>query len=332
MAAALRKIAENHYVASGSLAALRDPGRRIVRRLGIRNPDPGDDLSSLAAFPDLAELELEHIHDVDISALAGLKLRTLAIWDCSSVDLDVLGELPALEVLRIGNVRDVAIRRLPLARSLAGLAIINDDPALNGQPVARALKAIDWQALGRLQSLTVRVGGLYELPPIDVDLSFLRSLPALNHLMLAPGVHHHGPQPSPLEPPIDGLSKQLSYVEAEVTDPDAVQSALRGYLGPDAGLSIKPRRAVRAPARPWSLKALPDGEGWHTYGSLLRAEGGTLDDTEYDALRRAKGRLRAADRRLLARLEFDPENAGTGIMAPSREDLTRALELLGLKD
>lgn len=284
----------------------------------------------LAAFADLETLELKHVHDVDLSALAGLDLKRLSIWDFSSVNLEPLGQLPALEVLRIGNFRNVAVPHLALARSLVGLTIVNDDPDLDGRPVEQVVNAIAWPRLRGLQALTVRIGGLYESRPIEVDLGLLRSLQVLDHLVLAPGVHHVGAQPSPLEPPFDGLPKRLTYVRAEVVDPDATQSALRAYLGEQAGLSLKPLRVVREPSRSWVIHELPDSEGWATYGSFAREDRGALDDTEHDALRRAKRRLRAADAQLLRRLEFDPESAGTGIYAASRDDLNAALTILGL--
>jgi hypothetical protein len=101
-----------------------------------------------------------------------------------------------------------------------------------------------------------------------------------------------------------GLSKRLTFVRIDAVDPE--------------------------PTTPWAVKQLSDGSRWVTYGSLLRGEDGAHDDSETDACRRARTRLRAADAALLRRLDFDPESAGTGISAASREDLQRALTILGL--
>jgi hypothetical protein len=328
--AGLRKVSEGHYIASGSLADIAGPGRRRVTWLELRSLRPGEDLSTLTRFPDVDTLELDYVDDVDLSVLADLALRRLTLAHVSGVDLAAAAQLPALEILGILNVNDVVIPPLPLAPSLVGLTIINDDPDLDGRPVKETIEAIEWGRLGVLQTLTIRVGGLHQLAPIEVDLGFLACLPTLEYLVLAPGIHHAGRQPSPLEPPFDGLSRRLSYVRTEAADPDALEPALRAYLGPDAGLALKARRTTPAVTRPWSIGELPDGQGWVMYGSFFREEHGEHDDTEDDALRRARRRLRAADPALLRRLDFDPESAGTGISAASREDLERALMILGL--
>src|SRR5262249_5966550 len=105
------------------------------------------------------------------------------------------------------------------------------------------------------------------------------------------------------------------------------------YLGTGATVSVSQRYEFREPPPPWTISALPDGEGWLVYGSFAREERGEHDrsDTEYDALRRAKGRLRSVDAALLRRLDFDPENAGTGIFAASREDVEEALRAMGVR-
>ena len=54
------------------------------------------------------------------------------------------------------------------------------------------------------------------------------------------------------------------------------------------------------------------------------------DETEYDAIETATAKLRAVDARLLERLDFDHESDGTSITAPTREDLERTLEILGI--
>ncbi len=103
------------------------------------------------------------------------------------------------------------------------------------------------------------------LVPIRVDLGFLRSLPALTYLVLAPGVRHAGPQPSPLDPPFGGLSKHLSYVRAEVSDPDTTTAALTTHLGSDVGAALRPLSVVDELRGTWVLHALvlvgPPGKG-----------------------------------------------------------------------
>jgi hypothetical protein len=67
------------------------------------------------------------------------------------------------------------------------------------------------------------------------------------------------------------------------------------------------------------------------FGSLADAYNLTSGQTEHDdALPIARKRLREADPKLLRRLDFDDESGATGISAPSREDLERALEIMGL--
>lgn len=208
---------------------------------------------------------------------------------------------------------------------------MNDDPALTGKPVEQAIDAIDWSTMPALVTLGIRVGGLYEVRPIDADLGFLRSLPALRHLDLASGILHRGPGPSPLEPPFDGLSRQLTSLRIEADEPEPLRAALREYLGvatdDPEGPSVRQRYPYEEPAPPWSIRE--DDDGCSVYGSFAREEHAAHDDvTEYDALRRARARLRAVDPALDRRLDFDPESAGTGIMAARREDLERALAIL----
>ena len=78
-------------------------------------------------------------------------------------------------------------------------------------------------------------------------------------------------------------------------------------------------------------------ERWLAYGSLIdmpaiadAPDPDAIASTEYDALGVAEATLRTADPALLDRLDFDPESSGTGIEAPTREDLERALNLLRL--
>ena len=69
---------------------------------------------------------------------------------------------------------------------------------------------------------------------------------------------------------------------------------------------------------------------WSTYGSLWDAMDAGDDETEYDAMKAAMAKLRAVDPQLLASLDFDHESDGTGITAPTREALERALRTLGV--
>jgi hypothetical protein len=323
------------YAASGTLAGIDGPGKRTVTSLSLRRLGAGEDLSVLAAFGDLEQLELDHVQDVDLSPLAVPGLRRLAIKHASGVlDLTPVARLPRLELLILGNLHAVHVAPLALAGTLRSLTVINDDPALTGAPVKHVVEAIDWDGLGDLHTLSVGVGGLYEMPPIQLDLSFLRSLPALERLDMHTGIRHAGAGPSPLEPPFHGLSKRLSFVRIDAEDPEPVRRALCAYLGldpddPASAAVVYERRAASESQPPWTISELPDG-GWAVYGSLWRASGGSDGTTEFDLLREAKRRLRAGDAALLKRLDFDPESAGTGISAASREDLERALDILGL--
>ena len=228
------------------------------------------------------------------------------------------------------------IAPLRLASTLRMLGVGNDDPDLTGAPVKQLIEALDWDALQGLRSLSIRIGGLYEMRPVEVDMGFLRSLPNLVYLDAYNGFRHVGPRPSPIEPPFDGLSKHLKFLRVDAWEPEPLRAALQAYLGIDpsdveAGPSVVQRYEFEEPAPPWSIIEVPDGGGWCAYGSLLRDEPGEHDDdTEYDAARRAMRRIRDADRALLKRLEFDPESAGTGIGAVVRDDLETALGILGL--
>jgi hypothetical protein len=119
-------------------------------------------------------------------------------------------------------------------------------------------------------------------------------------------------------------------------EPEPLCAALQAYLGIDPGdvgarPSVYQRYAYTEPAPPWTIREYPDGDGWGVYGSLLRSEAGEHEDgTEYDACRRARRRIGQANPALLKRLDFDPESAGTGIAAATREDLEAALGILGL--
>jgi len=334
MASGLRKASGPHgvpgaYSASGTLEGITGPGRRTVSSLELRKLPPGEDLSVLAAFDDLERLELQYLTDVDLAPLAELGLKHLHIRDASGLDLGPLTRMSALERLVLFNFGDCRVSRLVLSSTLRSLTMVNDDPALAGAPVKQAIEAIEWERLHDLRELVIRVGGLQELRPIEVDLGFLRHLPMLERLDMHTGVHHSDPRPSPFEPPFDGLSKRLEFLRIDAWEPAPLKAALRAYLGIEAGPSVYQRHAYERPAPPWSLGEPTNGR-WSVYGSLLRAEEGEHDDTEYDACDRAQRRLRAADEVLLKRLDFDPENAGTAIRAASRTDLENALLILDL--
>ncbi len=341
MAPGLRKEGGAHgvagaYAVSGSLAGIEGPGKRTVTSLSLRRLDAGEDLSVLQSFEDLEQLELDHVADVDLGPLAGLGLRRLAVkYASGELDLGPLAQLPRLELLILANLRAVCVARLPFADTLRSLTVVNDDPALTGAPVKHVVEAVGWDDLSDLRALSVGVGGLHEMPPVELDLSFLRSLPALERLDMHTGIRHSAKTPSPLDPPFEGLSKRLSFVRIDAEDPEPVRRALCAYLAIDpddveASPVVYERAAARDSRPPWTTFELSDGSGWGTYGSLLRALGEGDDETEADALRRAKRRLRAADAQLLRRLDFDPESAGTGIAARLREDVEGALAILGL--
>jgi hypothetical protein len=158
----------------------------------------------------------------------------------------------------------------------------------------------------------------------------LRLLPRLRHLRIHTGVRHRGPSPSPLEPPFDGLPPSLERIQIDAWDPEPVAAALQARF-PDAVRGVFQRYGPEPAYASWTVHP-PSGEDetWSTYGSRADAFGGTTEDTEGAALRRARRKLKAADPALLGRLEFDPESSGTGISAPSRADLEAALTILGI--
>ena len=337
MAAGWRKRDEGRYAVTGPLSDAGAPGRRVVQWLELRRLTAADDLSLLSALPDLRTLELEHIDGVDLSPLRHLSLTHLDLRCIRGVDLGLLSELRDLEILTVIDFADVLIPTLSLSARLDWLAVINDNSGLTGEPVQRMIHAIAWDRLRALRGLEVRVGGLTAIRPIELDLGFLRMLPALERLDIDTGISHVGTRASPVEPPFDGLSKRLRFAGIAADDPERVESELRDYLGivpgseiPGSGISVRRRRRVDEARRPWAILA-PDGtEAWVAYGSLAD-DSEDPDDTEYDACDRAERRLREADSDLSSRVGFDPENAGTGIMAAARDDLERALEILGVR-
>lgn len=336
--AGLRKGAgPDAYVVSRTLEGVRGPGRRTVRELDVRGLD-GESvggISVLPAFGDLEHLTLERVCGVDLGPLAGLGLVSLRLLEMTGVDLAPLGDVDGLEALTLMDVEGCAVPvPLPLPQSLRSLALNNDGPELSGEPIREIVEAIDWGRLRGLQSLSIGVGGLTEMEPIKLDLGFLRELASLEYLKLYRGVWHEGDEPSPLEPPFSGLSRRLHWVRIDAWEPERVKPALRDYLGldPTSGKpSVFQREPFTPPAPEWSIDAPEQaGERWSAYGSFARHEGGGSEVTEHDAARRARARLRRVDARLARRVEFDPENAGTGILTRSREDLEAVLRILGV--
>lgn len=316
------------YIATGPLDRIGGPGRRTVRRLELRRPR--GDLSVLARFADLEQLVLVQVEGIDLSALACLRLRTLELDGAAELDLAPLQAIGGLGDLSLVGIASCAIPPvLSLPETLRSLTVINDAPDLDGAPVARLIDAIDFARLGELRSLIVRVGGLHAIAPIAVDLAFLGALGNLERLDLSQGVLHGGAAASPLEPPFPGLSRRLTRVGVTAADPEGMRAALATYLGRDAEVAVfEPSGAT--PRREWEIgEPIADGR-WAAYGSLLRQEGARLGETEHDAAARAQRRLHAADPELAARIDFDPESAGTGISAATRADLSAALRLLGL--
>jgi hypothetical protein len=188
-------------------------------------------------------------------------------------------------------------------------------------------------ALGSLRRLHLGGEGNF------VDLGLLAELPQLE-LLEVRGLRHRGPGPSPLAPPFPGLSLDLAGGLSEVDDEEAVRAAWEEHrrAAGRTGESMSFRAlwdppADEAPEAAWEISApADDGDPWSVYGSLWLASDGRDGETEYDALKVARRRIREANPALLRRLDFDPEANGTGIMARSREDLEAALRILGLTD
>jgi hypothetical protein len=327
------------YSLSGSLDGVV-PGRRVVKDLHVKRLDGGgtEGLAPLLAFGDLRSLTLEQVRDVDLDPLRELDIEFLRLNQAAGVDLAALAELPRLAYLYLADLDDdcTVPGELTLASTLSAVGLYELRRSGSGRIVKALLEAIDWSRMGSLVGLYARVGGMDRLPPVETDLSFLRCLGELENLDLL-GVHHSGPSSSPLEPPFDGLSRKLRRVMIEAWDPLRIRQALDDYLdaevGPQGGLaSVGQRQAYVPPRPPWTILGRADAHGaWHVYGSLADAASMTSDQTETEALRDVRRRLREADPKLLRRLDFDPESSGTGISARSREDLEAALQILGLQ-
>jgi hypothetical protein len=330
MAGRLRKMAHGVYEISGSLDGLAARGRVVemltVRRLG---PDSAEGLRPLVGFRELRRLHLERITGVDLSPLAELDLEILDIQQAEQLDLAPLAMLEGLWLLQLISLRGCrAPKRLTLPASVRSLSLGFDAPKFPGEELEALIEAIDWPRLADLQELYLD-GSDSGGPAAEVDLGFLRHLRRLERLRIELGVWHRGPEPSPLEPPFAGLPTTLRHISLDAWKPEPLKAALQEHL-PAASVVVLQRYGVDD-GEPWEI--LPPGDGddeWCAYGSLWDAMGAGDDETEYDALQAARKRIRAADPDLLPRLDFDHESDGTGISARAREDLERALGILGL--
>jgi hypothetical protein len=326
------------YDLSGSLDGVV-PGRRVVRDLEVRRLDGRgtQGLEPLVAFGDLRHLTLERVSNLSLAPLEHLALESLRIEVAGGLDLGTLAPPATLRRLTLFDLDEncAVPKSLVLPSAFERLTVIETRAGHTGAVVQALLGAVDWSRLSGLESFDVRLGGLHDIEPIELDLSFVDSLPDLIYLWVT-GVHHRGPGPSPLEPPFEGLSRKLRRLIFDADDPDAIRPAVQAYLGVPVsplteGISVRQRRPYKPPRPAWAILGPADGSGvCHVYGSLADAAGMTSDQTETQALRGARRRLREADPKLLRRLDFDPESSGTGISARSREDLERALRILGL--
>jgi hypothetical protein len=211
---------------------------------------------------------------------------------------------------------------LELPASLQAFSAVNDGYRESGAPVKALVESVPWPRLTALRSLQLQVGGSEPFPPIDVDLGFLRALPALADLRIEYGVRHRAATPLA---PFDGLSPRLRSIRVDALRPSAVKRALEAQY-PRADVTVS--HTGPGPDR-GGCTSSPGG--WHTYGSLWEAFDGRYRGTEYEALQAAGRLLLRAAPALLPRMDFDPEAEGTGIFAPSRRDLVRALEILGIR-
>lgn len=287
-----RSSAPGVFSVSGTLAGISGPGRRAVTTLQLRGLGPGEDLSVLANFRDLKELELDQVRGLDLSPLTSLAaLRSLIIKNATGLDLGHVTGLVSLESLGISDIDGCRIPSLALPPTLRILSIVNDSPSLTGQQVQQACGAIEWVHQSDLRALDIRVGGLHEMRPIEVNLGFLRLLPMLDHLDLHAGVRHAGPLPSPIEPPFEGLSKRLTFCRIDAWHPDLVRAALCAHLGVDSGaaesgLAVYQRPGVQPPA-PQPATGGPDGS---TIGSPPLAEDTEQQPAELKASRGGRHR------------------------------------------
>ncbi|WCB93276.1 hypothetical protein DSM104299_01988 [Baekduia alba] len=322
------------YRASGPLDGIV-PGRRTVKILDLQNVDGSgtEGLEPLQAFEDLEELQLERVRNLDLAVLGQLPaLRRLRLERVAGVDLGTLTAPAQLEALRVFDLDDdcVVPEQMPLPASVCDIALSESRRGHTGRQVAKLVAAIDWSRLPNLTRLSIRVGGLDDVEPAQVDLGLLRHLPLLESLFLY-GVEHTGAGPSPLRPPFDGIPRQnlnRLIIDAPLAERDLITNELRETFGFEE-IAVRARKPFVPPPPPWQISETSDGQ-FAVYGSLADAFDLSSDETEVDALRTARRRLREADPKLLRALDFDPESGGTAIAAASRSDLEQALSVLGL--
>lgn len=308
------------YEIGGSLAGLA-PGRRTVRMLRVRGLTgaSGEGLRPLRGLPDLRELTLDELDGVDLAPLAGLPLELLSVRDSRTLDLAPLAQLPALELLLLYDVADCrAPGRLTLPETLAHLTVIVDGPL-----VEALVHAIDWARLTNLFVLKLGVSDRHA-PPIELNLGFLQALPQLGLLDLGTAIRPARTGPRLLEPPFDALPPRLGQLRVSAPDPEAATARLERHR---AELAVAVYPCADEPEPPWTPAEV--SRGWTAYGRLLDAFPHAPD--EYAAADAAEAALHTHDPALHRRLDFDPEQDGTGISAGSREDLDAALAILGVR-
>lgn len=105
--------------------------------------------------------------------------------------------------------------------------------------------------------------------PIEVDLGFLRELRSLQRLEVCPGVWHNGSQPSPLEPPFEGLPQSLKTISIDAWKPDELQATFEEHLG--LAVYVQQRAPNEPPAPDWVIQEYQGG--FVAYGSLAEAWG-----------------------------------------------------------
>ena len=306
------------YRLTGDLGELDGPGRRVVRDVeAVRIQGPPDALAVFAAFPDLRRLSLGGVDGMRLDPLAGLGLDSLTISGGRELDLAPLSEFAGLrELWLLGLERCRVPDRLALPSTLRSLFLASQSARPEPDIVAALLRNLQWQALRDLAELDIRA----RVGRLRVDLGFLRELGRLERLDLL-GVTHDASNPSPLEPPFDGLSRKLSWLRLEGDDPEPLTAALNNYL-PSRCAAVLPllddgEDSAVADGEWAVIEPEPgdDDPAWLTYGSLADAYDFEI---EHDAARQAKARLRAADPQRAKRIEFDGEADGTGIAGGPR--------------
>ena len=281
----LQLLGSGTYSVSGTLDGVTPPAYAEVRTLYVDHIGPGtvEGLRPLAAFKDLRELTLEVVAGIDLTPLTQLSLESLSLRYVRDVDVAPLAALPTLKSLFLLNVRNVAIpSALELPASLQAFSAVNDGYRESGAPVKALVESVSWPRLTALRSLQLQVGGSEPLPPIDVDLGFLRALPALADLQIEYGVRHRAATPGA---PFDGLSPRLRSIRVDAVRPSAVKRALEASY-PRASVTVSRRVAYRPGTGSWRLHKIPEERGWHKYGSLWEAFDGRYRGTEYEALQR----------------------------------------------